>query len=113
MVMNKQSDNNTQFSTGAQRDDRKGKLRMSLMPHTAMNRIMKRYLDGAETYGENNWLKGQPFSVLYDSAHRHMMQFWAGDTSEDHLAAAAWNIMSMMQFESKREDLDDRIEFPR
>ena len=49
---------------------------------------------------------------MYDSAQRHMMQFWSGDTSEDHLAAAAWNIMSMMQFEGKREDLDDRKEFP-
>ena len=55
--MNKQSDDNTQFSTGAQRDDRKGKLRMSLMPHKGLDRIMKRYLDGAETYGENNWSK--------------------------------------------------------
>ena len=111
--MKKLSNNNTQFSTGAQRYDRKGKLRMSLMPHIAMQRVMKRYLDGAETYGENNWLKGQPFSVLYDSAMRHMMQFWSGDKDEDHLAAAAWNIMSMMQFEDSREDLDDRIEFPR
>jgi len=41
------------------------------------------------------------------------MQFWSGDKDEDHLAAAAWNIMSMMQFEDSREDLDDRIEFPR
>jgi hypothetical protein len=109
--MNKQSDDNTQFSTGAQRDDRKGKLRMSLMPHKGLDRIMKRYLDGAETYGENNWLKGMPYSALYDSAQRHLMQFWQEDSSEDHLAAAAWNIICLMQLENN-SDLDDRSEFP-
>ena len=112
--MNKLSEDNTQYSTGAQRDDRSGKLRMSLLPHDSLDRIMKRYLDGAETYGEKNWVKGQPFSVLYDSAQRHMMEFWEGDTSEDHLAAAAWNILSMMHFEeNKNTDLDDRMEYPR
>lgn len=110
--MKKQSDANTQFETGAQRDDRRGKLRMSLMPHAALERVMKRYLDGAETYGENNWHKGQPFSVLYDSAQRHMMQFWSGDDSEDHLSAAAWNILCMMQFEKDKPEMDDREKFP-
>ena len=112
--MNKQSDKNTQFETGSQRDDRTGKLRMSLIPQKPLKRVMKKYLDGAETYGQNNWVKGQPFSVLYDSAQRHMMEFWEGDTSEDHLAAAAWNILSMMHFEeNKNTDLDDRMEYPR
>jgi len=109
--MNKQSDDNTQFSTGAQRDDRKGKLRMSLVPHKGLDRIMKRYLDGAETYGENNWLKGMPHSALYDSANRHLMQWWSKDSSEDHLAAAAWNIICLMQLENN-SDLDDRETFP-
>ncbi len=112
--MNKQSDKNTQFETGSQRDDRTGKLRMSLIPQKPLKRVMKRYLDGAETYGENNWVTGQPFSVLYDSAQSHMLEFWEGDTSEDHLAAAAWNILSMMHFEeNKNTDLDDRMEYPR
>ncbi len=55
--MNKQSADNTQFPSGAQRDDRKGKLRFSLLPHKEIDRVMKRFLDGAETYGENNWGK--------------------------------------------------------
>ncbi len=110
--MNKKSKNNTQFNTGSQRDDRTGKLRMSLVPHGALNRVMKRFLDGAETYGENNWMKGQPYSVLYDSAQRHMMQFWSGDKSEDHLSAAAWNIMCLMHFDDQDNKLDDRENFP-
>ena len=42
-----------QFDTGAQRDNGDGKLRMSLVPHEALNRVMMRYLQGADTYGEN------------------------------------------------------------
>jgi len=39
--MNKQSDKNTQFETGSQRDDRTGKLRMSLIPQKPLKRVMK------------------------------------------------------------------------
>ena len=102
---------NRQFDTGAQRDTGEGKLRMSLLPQQELKRVMKRYLDGAETYGENNWLKGMPHSALYDSAQRHLMQWWSKDSSEDHLAAAAWNIICLMQLENN-SDLDDRETFP-
>ena len=61
---------NRQFATGAQRDTSDGKLRMSLVPQQELKRVMKRYLDGAEKYGENNWMKGMPLSVFYDCAHR-------------------------------------------
>ena len=109
--MEKQSEENTQFSTGAQRDDRKGKLRFSLVPHKPLERVMQRYIDGAETYGENNWMKGMKYSVYYDSALRHLMKFWEGKDSEDHLAAAAWNIFALMQ-EKDNKALDDRENFP-
>jgi hypothetical protein len=46
-----------QFETGAQRDAADNKLRMSLVPHKALNDVMMRYLQGANTYGENNWKK--------------------------------------------------------
>ena len=67
--MEKQSEKNTQFPTGAQRDDRKGKLRFSLLPHEPLERVMKRYLDGANTYGENNWMKGMQYSVSVSYTH--------------------------------------------
>lgn len=111
--MKKQSKNNTIFSSGAQRDDRKGKLRMSLIPTQSLKRLMKRYLDGAEEYSENNWVQGMEYSVFYDSAQRHMLQWWEGQTDEDHLAAAAWNILSLMHIEEKQPGFDDRDKFPR
>ena len=63
-----------QFETGAQRDNGDGKLRMSLVPHKALESVMMRYLQGAETYNEHNWKLGMKHSVLYDSAMRHLMQ---------------------------------------
>jgi hypothetical protein len=100
-----------QFETGAQRDSGEGKLRMSLVPHKALNDVMMRYLQGAETYGENNWKKGMKHSVLYDSAMRHLMQDFTGDVSEDHLGAALWNIMGMIWNRQNKPELDDRKDY--
>ena len=97
-----------QFETGAQRDSGEGKLRMSLVPHKALNDVMMRYLQGAEAYGENNWKKGMKHSVLYDSAMRHLMQDFQGDDSEDHLGAALWNIMGMIYNRENKPSMDDR-----
>ena len=108
-------DNNRQFDTGAQRDTGEGKLRMSLIPQQELKRVMKRYLDGAEKYGENNWMKGMPLSVFYDCAHRHLEAWWRGEDSEDHAAAVVWNMLCAMYIETKDHEyqLDDRIKFPK
>ena len=111
---------NRQFDTGAQRDTGEGKLRMSLIPQKQLQRVMKRYLDGAEKYGENNWMKGMPLSVYYDSAMRHLHAWWSGDANEDHAAAAVWNILCAMWTEDNAsihlahegEFLDDRHYHP-
>jgi hypothetical protein len=100
-----------QFDTGAQRDNADGKLRMSLVPHKALNDVMVRYIQGADTYGENNWKKGMKHSVLYDSAMRHLMQDFTGDNSEDHLGAALWNIMGMIWNRDHKPEMDDRKEY--
>ena len=34
-----------------------------------------------------------------------------GDESEDHLGAALWNIMCMIQMRDEKPELDDRQEF--
>lgn len=110
-----------QFKSGAQRDTGCNKLRHSLIPHEALNRVAQRYLDGAEKYGENNWMKGMSLSVYYDSAMRHMHAWWAGDENEDHGAAAVWNMLCAMWTESnadmhladKGEVLDDKHKHPR
>ena len=100
-----------QFDTGAQRDNANGKLRMSLVPHKALEAVMMRYLQGAETYGQNNWKLGMKHSVLYDSAMRHLMQDFTSDESEDHLSAALWNVMGMIWNRDNKPELDDRKDY--
>lgn len=104
---------NRQFKTGAQRDTDRGKMRMSLIPQQELKRVMKRFLDGAEKYGENNWMKGMPLSVYYDCAHRHMEAWWRGDDKEDHAAAVVWNMLCAMYAEANNNELDDREQYPR
>ena len=102
---------NRQFDSGAQRDTSEGKLRMSLIPQQELKRVMKRYLDGAEKYGENNWMKGMPRSVFYDCMHRHLDAWWRGDDDEDHAAAVVWNMLCAMWTETNFEkDHDDPLE---
>jgi hypothetical protein len=116
---------NRQFETGAQRDTGDGKLRMSLVPQQELKRVMKRYLDGAEKYGENNWMNGMPLSVYYDCAHRHLEAWWRGENDEDHAAAVVWNMLCAMWTEKKIancvpntdehlkwDDLYDKNKFP-
>jgi len=116
------TDNNRKFDTGAQRDTGEGKLRMSLLPQPELKRVMRRYLEGAEKYGENNWMKGMPLSVYFDCAHRHLERWWRGEDDEDHAAAVVWNMLCAMYTERKAHDvdafpkekqLDDRIKFPK
>tara|TARA_R110001599_G_scaffold47922_4_gene138495 strand:+ start:2680 stop:3063 length:384 start_codon:yes stop_codon:yes gene_type:complete len=111
---------NREFPTGAQRDNCTGKLRMSLIPQAALKRVMERYLSGAEKYGENNWMKGMPLSVYYDSAHRHLESWRAGEDDEDHASAVVWNMLCAMWTESnsdkiysnQHDDLNDKWKFP-
>jgi len=99
------------FETGAQRDTQDDKPRFDLMPITALKRIADLYGKGAIKYDEWNWAKGMEFSRFYASMFRHMQQFAAGDTDEDHLAAVCFNAMAIMHFQEvgRTEELNDMI----
>ncbi len=43
-----------------------------------------------------NYQKGIPISRCISSAQRHLIHYAEGDTSEDHLAQAAWNCFAMI-----------------
>ena len=118
IILKTMTTNNRQFDSGAQRDVADDKLRMSLVPQNELKRVMKRYLDGANKYGENNWMRGMPVSVYYDCAHRHLDAWWSGDSSEDHAAAVVWNMLCAMWTESNNnpdehlDDLNDKWKYP-
>lgn len=95
------------FETGARRDVRTGKGRYDLMSPVATRRECQLLERGAVKYGDRNWEKGMPISVFLDSAIRHIFNYLEGEATEDHLAAARWNIGCAMHMEEKHPELQD------
>ena len=93
------SGNRQQFSTGSRRDTNENKPRYDLISLPALERVAEICRKGAQKYGDHNWRLGQPTSRFYESAFRHLMQWAQGNTDEDHLAQAVWNLMSIAQVE--------------
>ena len=103
----KDSGQRSEFSTGAVRDMSEGKGRMDLLCWNAIMEVSKHCEEGAKKYGENNVDKGIPIHSLADSAMRHMAKFIAGHKDEDHLRAAAWNILWALEFRETMPELND------
>ena len=74
-------------------------LRYDLIPEGPLKRLAATYGEGALKYSDNNWKKGIPEGNLFNHLMAHLLEYRAGDRSEDHLAHAAWGIFSLMYFE--------------
>lgn len=85
-----------EFDTGARRDLQKGKGRPDLISTIFKQRLAVVMEKGAEKYGDRNWELGIPLSRFASSAMRHLDQAFDGQTDEDHLGQAAFNIMGLM-----------------
>lgn len=86
-----------EYTTGGVRGNPGGKGRYDLLPPYAIHRIARHFENGAVKYEDRNWERGLPVMRYLDSALRHTFQLLDGDTSEDHAAAAIWNLMCYMQ----------------
>lgn len=85
-----------------------GKGRFDLITPFGLRRLAEWYELGAQKYSDRNWEKGIPFSRYVDSAMRHLNKFVMGMNDEDHLAAAAWNILAIIHHQELGQfDLDD------
>ena len=73
----------------------------SMIPEIMLNRLGGLYWRGAQKYKRNNWKKGMNLARTFSSMFRHMVYWWAGDTSEDHLAAIIWNATTLMWTENE------------
>lgn len=93
------------FNDDIVRSSNKDKGRFDLLPNTALELLAKHFQKGAELYGDNNWRKGagMPISVLLDSGFRHLNKALRGDPDEDHLVAAAWNIMCALELRETKK----------
>lgn len=95
------------FSSGAHRsphvagmkDERP--VRYDLISPVLIRRLAETYAEGAKKYGDNNWQKGVPVSDLLNRAIAHLFAYLDGDTSEDHLAHAMWNVGAVAHFEER------------
>ena len=92
----KDSGERQQFASGMQRDVTEGKIKWHLIFSGPMlERWAKLMTRGAEKYDDNNWMKANSeveLTRFRSSAVRHFMQWYNGDTDEDHAAAVIFNI---------------------
>lgn len=103
----KDSGERTEFATGAVRDMHIGKGRMDLLPWKAIMQVSKHCENGAIKYGEHNVDRGIPAHSLIDSGMRHAAKFIAGETDEDHLVAAVWNFLWLLEMRATHPELMD------
>lgn len=92
----KDSGQRVQFSSGMVRDVSTDKIDYSL---ALDGPIFKRYAEhltkGAKKYSKRNWMKAEgteEYERFRESALRHFLQWFNGDTDEDHAAAVVFNI---------------------
>lgn len=96
------------WSTGAVRDNSDDKGDMASVPWEAILRLSKHYQAGVKRgYKRWNYRLGIPVSSFIDSACRHLAKYQCGCDDEDHLAAAAFNILGAMLMEEKMPEMID------
>lgn len=99
----KDSGERATFESGMQRDTDTGKARFELLhplgvPYDAqfLTRVAQLMARGAEKYDERNWEKAtgtEELERFKSSALRHLMQWVAGETDEDHASAVVFNLL--------------------
>lgn len=103
----KDSGERTAFASGAVRDMHEGKGDMASVPWEAILRLSVHYENGAAKYERWNFRKGIPVSSFVDSACRHLAKYQCGCDDEDHLAAAAFNVLGAMLMENTKPEMQD------
>ena len=98
--------------------DNADKPRYSLITHIGLLELARVYTHGAKKYADDAWRKGMSWRETFDSAERHMQKFLAGeDFDEDsglhHMAHAAWNCLTLVDFHTTHPEFDDRYMLPK
>ena len=84
-----------------------GKLRFSLLPWDALEKVVEVLEYGAEKYGEKNWQKTEDGYCRYiDAAYRHLKSIMRGFDFDDesdllHIAHAAASLLFAVHFKCK------------
>lgn len=87
------------------------KLRWDLLPMEEIEDIVRVYHAGAKKYGPNTWQNlDNGFERYRSAAARHIMAYLKGErmdkeTNVHHLAAAAWNVITMLWYDKHGKGL--------
>lgn len=95
IFITKSSGNRAKFDSGMLRDSQEEKPRYDLTYKPMYRRWAELMGRGAINYGERNWEKAnsrEELNRFMASAERHLQQWLAGETDEDHAAAVFFNV---------------------
>lgn len=107
----KDSGQRQEFSTGMVRDISGAKARYDLVYLPMLKRWAELMGRGQVKYGSRNWMKASTQEELdrfKESAFRHFMQWFSGETDEDHGSAVFFNIAGAEYVREKKTDLEWR-----
>jgi len=98
--------------TGAIKHDA-SKLRMDLIPMSAIVGLAEVLTFGANKYNDRNWEKGFPWSRVYSALLRHLFAWFSGETNDketgyNHLFHVLCNTAFLIEFATTHPELDDR-----
>lgn len=92
----KDSGKRQEFESGMRRDTNDGKILYHLIASGPMFKRWANHLTGgARKYSADNWMQANSSAErdrFRESAFRHFMQWYYGETDEDHAAAVYFNI---------------------
>jgi hypothetical protein len=97
------------YDTGAVRSGERECVRYDLITPIGLRRLAETYDEGSKKYSDYNWEKGMPISDLLNHAVAHIYAFLSGDKTEDHLAHAAWNLLSACHSQEKWPHLNQNL----
>lgn len=101
----KDSGQRQQFDSGMVRDVTEGKTDYALVLDGPMfDRWAAHLTKGAEKYAKRNWMLASGDAELQrfkESAFRHFLQWYRGETDEDHGAAVFFNINGAEHVQAK------------
>ena len=95
----------------------KDKIRHDLVAPWALNEIARVYTYGPQKYDDDNWWKGLKWKKdVFGCILRHVWKWFRGEKCDDesglhHLAHAAWNCMTLMEYERNDIGIDDRVPY--
>jgi Domain of unknown function (DUF5664) len=101
-------------STGAVRSTlypkgEKFPIRLDLLMRNSagLRRLAEVYGEGLTKYGPDNWMNGFEESVMLSHTLDHLRLYLSGDTTEDHIAHATWNLFTLMWIQENKPELID------